>query len=182
MFCHFAYPGWKRFKDITASGAYVVMVIGSSVTNRRVGTMDEEFLSLPPEENKRVAIKSQETTELARYRTRAAADRSMLAWIRTSLSLIGFGFGIPTLAHALEQTKLGQNINPAHFSALVGLSFITIGVFGAAAALKEHRLTLSQIKSGNYSYEDSHVTEYTGIALILVGLLTFVGVLLRTLL
>jgi uncharacterized membrane protein YidH (DUF202 family) len=33
-------------------------------------------------------------TELARERTREAADRTLMAWIRTSLSLIGFGFGI----------------------------------------------------------------------------------------
>jgi uncharacterized membrane protein YidH (DUF202 family) len=34
------------------------------------------------------------STELARERTRQAADRTLMAWIRTSLSLIGFGFGI----------------------------------------------------------------------------------------
>ena len=33
-------------------------------------------------------------TELARERDREAADRTLMAWIRTSLSLIGFGFGI----------------------------------------------------------------------------------------
>jgi uncharacterized membrane protein YidH (DUF202 family) len=34
------------------------------------------------------------SSELARERTRQAADRTLMAWIRTSLSLIGFGFGI----------------------------------------------------------------------------------------
>lgn len=31
----------------------------------------------------------------------AAADRTLMAWIRTSLSLIGFGFGIPTIVKAI---------------------------------------------------------------------------------
>ncbi len=30
--------------------------------------------------------------ELARDRNRAAADRTLMAWIRTALSLIAFGF------------------------------------------------------------------------------------------
>ena len=33
-------------------------------------------------------------TELTKERNRLAADRTLMAWIRTSLSLIGFGFGI----------------------------------------------------------------------------------------
>ncbi|WRH67064.1 MAG: DUF202 domain-containing protein [Planktothrix sp. GU0601_MAG3] len=40
---------------------------------------------------------AEDRTELAKYRSRAAADRTLMAWIRTSLSLIGFGFGIPTI-------------------------------------------------------------------------------------
>ena len=33
-------------------------------------------------------------TELAKERNRAAADRTLNSWIRTSLALIGFGFGL----------------------------------------------------------------------------------------
>jgi putative membrane protein len=32
-------------------------------------------------------------TELTKERNRLAADRTLMAWIRTSLSLIGFGIG-----------------------------------------------------------------------------------------
>jgi putative membrane protein len=35
--------------------------------------------------------------ELARERNREAAERTLMAWIRTALSLIGFGFGIGKL-------------------------------------------------------------------------------------
>ena len=34
------------------------------------------------------------TTELARERNREAADRTLLAWIRTSLAMVSLGFGI----------------------------------------------------------------------------------------
>ena len=45
------------------------------------------------------------TTELARVRTREAADRTLMAWIRTSLSLIGFGFTANKVLGVLEAGK-----------------------------------------------------------------------------
>ena len=39
-------------------------------------------------------IKASTTNELARERNRAAADRTLMAWIRTSIAMIGFGFGV----------------------------------------------------------------------------------------
>ena len=40
------------------------------------------------------AIKTSQTNQLAKERTREASDRTLMAWIRTSISLIGFGFAI----------------------------------------------------------------------------------------
>ncbi len=119
--------------------------------------------------------------ELAKERTRAAADRTLMAWIRTSLSLIGFGFGIPTIVRTITTTQIGHHINPHLFSNLVGLSFISIGIYAMFAALKEHRKLLKQIRSDHYTYESSATAEIVGLALILVGLVSFIGVLLRAL-
>ena len=38
--------------------------------------------------------------ELARERNREAADRTLLAWVRTSLAMISLGFGIERLGQA----------------------------------------------------------------------------------
>lgn len=117
--------------------------------------------------------------ELAKERTRAAADRTLMAWIRTSLSLISFGFGIPTIVKALDATRIGQHIDPHNFSTIVGLAFISVGMFGMAAALREHRRLMTRIQSDRYTYERSNTAEIVGLALILIGLVSFIGVLIK---
>jgi len=117
--------------------------------------------------------------ELAKERTRAAADRTLMAWIRTSLSLIGFGFGIPTIVRTIESTRIGRNINPHHFTNGIGLAFISIGVFATYAAIHAHRHILRRIQSDRFTYESSAIAEQVGIALLLVGLISFLAVLLK---
>ena len=120
-------------------------------------------------------------TELAKYRSRAAADRTLMAWIRTSLSLIGFGFGIPTIVRTIENTHLSDHLNPVRFSVIVGLAFIGTGMVGMALGLREHRKVLQQIQSDRYTYEPSQSTQIVGVALLIIGLVSFIGVLIRSL-
>ncbi|AFZ27763.1 putative membrane protein [Cylindrospermum stagnale PCC 7417] len=118
-------------------------------------------------------------TELAKYRSRAAADRTLMAWIRTCLSLIGFGFGIPTIVRAIENTHLSHHLNPVRFSVIVGLSFIVTGMLGMVLGLREHNRLLKQIQNNRYTYETSHSAEIIGVALLIIGLVSFIGVLIR---
>jgi putative membrane protein len=120
-------------------------------------------------------------TELAKYRSRAAADRTLMAWIRTSLSLIGFGFGIPTIVRAIESTHLSAHLNPIRFSVIVGLAFIGTGMLAMALGLREHCRVLQQIQSDRYTYESSHSAEIVSIALIVIELVSFIGVIVRSL-
>lgn len=133
----------------------------------------------PPPQHLSANELAEDRTELAKYRTRVAADRTLMAWMRTSLSLISFGFGIPTIVSAIDRTHLKDRINPVHFSIIVGLSFISLGIFGLATALREHRRMLKQIESDRYTYESSNSAEIVGVALLLIGFVSFLGVVIK---
>jgi putative membrane protein len=97
------------------------------------------------------------------------------------LALIGFGFGIPTIVKAIENTHLSPHINPIRFSVIVGLGFIGTGVLGMALGLREHRQLLKQINSDRYTYETSHSAEIVAVALLIIGVVSFIGVIIRSL-
>jgi putative membrane protein len=140
-------------------------------------------LPIDPESSKPLSNNelASDRTELAKYRSRAAADRTLMAWIRTSLSLIGFGFGIPTIVRTIQNTQAGHHIDPVRFSVIVGLAFIATGMFGMALGLKEHRRLLKQIQSDRYTYEASHSAEVVGVALLVIGFISFIGVIIKSL-
>jgi putative membrane protein len=56
-------------------------------------------------------VDTNSATELAIVRTREAADRTLLAWIRTSLALIGFGF---TANKVISDLQAGKSVSPLH--------------------------------------------------------------------
>jgi len=111
------------------------------------------------------------TNELARERNREAADRTLLAWIRTSLALISFGFGIERLG----QAALGLDGRLVGFSPLKtrigGAALIVLGIVATLAGIWEHRRVLAAILDDDYRYADRPpIARYMGYALVAVGL------------
>jgi putative membrane protein len=118
------------------------------------------------------------TNELAKERNRAAAERTLMAWIRTSLSLISFGFGIDRIVEALHQATGDQAVT-RHLSRNIGLAFVAIGTLALLSAAFSHRQDLRQIERGNFTYVSRLSLSFVvAIALIFVGLYAFVGILL----
>ena len=84
-------------------------------------------------------VKKSTTNELARERNRAAADRTLMAWIRTALSLIAFGFSIGKIAEYLQKANPDRALDPINSARIFGEAFIALGVLGLLAAIIQHR-------------------------------------------
>lgn len=116
--------------------------------------------------------------ELAKERNRAAAERTLMAWIRTCLALISFGFGIDRIVSAIRSLQ-AQDFNPVRFSRILGLAFVALGTYAMIMALIEHRQELARIQQEqDYLYTPRRSLGLTvAIALVCIGVVAFVGIL-----
>lgn len=83
-----------------------------------------------------------------------AAERTYLAWVRTSVALMGFGFLIARFAFWLrEYTSLqtGMPIEPNHhrISPWMGFGMVVVGVFVSVTAALRHYQYIEALRSGN---------------------------------
>ena len=80
-----------------------------------------------------------------------AAERTFLAWIRTGLALMGFGFVVARFGLFLREWSAAQNIE--HYSGhgvslWLGIALVTFGVLLNLAALARYRRYLRQLAQG----------------------------------
>ena len=106
--------------------------------------------------------------ELAKERNREAAERTLMAWIRTALSLIGFGFGIGKLFGYLEEAGLHSHRDPIHTSLIFVASFIVVGIFGLLAAIVQHARILKRLSQPDFAYNAMRPIAMTVAALIML--------------
>jgi putative membrane protein len=91
------------------------------------------------------------STELAKERNRAAQERTLMAWIRTSLALISFGFGIDSIIVVLNQ-ELEGTLNTLRTSRILGLGFVGLGIFAMLYAAQDHRRQIRSIEHNELRY------------------------------
>ena len=110
-------------------------------------------------------------------RNREAADRTLMAWIRTALSLIGFGFGIGKLAAYLNAAGLHTPLD-GHSSLIFGTSFIVVGIFGLLAATVQHARILKRLSQPDFAYDSMRPIAMTvAIMLMLIGVFGLIAIL-----
>ena len=116
------------------------------------------------------------TNELARQRNRDAAERTLMAWIRTCLSLISFGFGLDKIVAAIDRASGDQGPRPGVIS--VALAFVFTGILAMAAATVQHVRELRRLRRDDFVYlESPRIAAATAMLITLIGLMAM-GVLL----
>jgi uncharacterized membrane protein YidH (DUF202 family) len=121
---------------------------------------------------------AEKRTELAEQRTSMAAERSLMAWIRTSLSMIGFGFSIYKFFQYLPEELASGNIRRPQAPRNLGLTLIALGTLALTAAVWLHWCFLKATRESKTRSVWS-ISFVVAIFVILIGIITFYGVLLR---
>ncbi len=103
-------------------------------------------------------------------RTRFAAERTLLAWIRTGLALMGFGFVAARFGFfQKELASLSQSLPSSRgLSIWMGVVFVSVGILVNLVAAYEHARLLKTFGAENKN------TYYLGSLVAL--LLAFLGV------
>ena len=117
---------------------------------------------------------SNTSTELAKTRNRAAAERTTLAWIRTALALISFGFGLDKIISAIRDAGGDGNTSQDVGVQLMSMGFIGIGIFTLLVAMRQHKRELIRLRSDPYLYRDEpSLSIATATAVLVIGVLAF---------
>jgi putative membrane protein len=109
-------------------------------------------------------------TRLALTRTAAALDTTLLAWVRTSLSLIGFGFGLAKFVHDLLLNKYLVGVD-AETPRVLGLGMMMLGVLSLVGGALEHVRCVKRLQM-------TTATSAWSAAFIVTLVMAIIGVLL----
>ena len=118
---------------------------------------------------------AQGRTGMAFQRSVLALDRTLMAWIRTSLSLISFGFTIYKVIEAMGD-KTGSSSVREHAPRNLGLFLIVLGMGLLFLAMLQYRAALKIAMEADHGFKKwkrpISLSLIGGIGVLLVGLFT----------
>lgn len=103
-----------------------------------------------------------------------AAERTLLAWVRTGLTIMGFGFvvarfGLFLSLLAAQRAPLSAPIEPSLFSNVVGIALVLLGAVAILFAAVQHRAFILSLPAGDLP--QSHNRAFPIVVALLLGLL-----------
>ncbi|MFO7852586.1 MAG: YidH family protein [Bacteroidota bacterium] len=99
-------------------------------------------------------LKSEEKNLIERSREHLANERTFLAWIRTSIGLMGFGFVIVKFTLFLQHIYLLLEIKEEitrNYSSAVGIVMVALGVVISILSLIQYKINEKQLKQNFYT-------------------------------
>lgn len=108
--------------------------------------------------------------ELARERNRVAADRTLLSFVRNSVTLISIGVGIDQVVKNLVPDAIFINI----WIYCLVLVLVGLGVVNLLLAAQDYQGEMKRLKQPEYYFTPRwSLSQLTGILLCIVGFLFF---------
>ena len=125
-------------------------------------------------------------SHFAWLRTRLALERTMMSWVRTAVSLIGFGFAIVQFFERLQQMPGVRAAEHPHAAQYLGLALISCGILALVISIWQYWWTIRYMWGGSFAVLAGMTKEgmqspviAIAILLILIGIFAFSAVLLR---
>jgi putative membrane protein len=104
-----------------------------------------------------------------------ANERTFLAWIRTSVGLMAFGFVVVKFSLFVRQVSLivGKEnaIQNRGYSAIVGIILVAVGTLTSVLSYIRYRNTKKQIAGGSYTHSTVLITVITAFIFLVSVLL-----------
>lgn len=109
-----------------------------------------------------------------------AAERTLLAWTRTSLTMMGFGFVVARFGIFVAYMSGGQALRGQGFSVLIGVVLVALGVIADVFSVVQFRRVIRSL--GAAEIPAGYSTRFAiamAFALALVGLMLAVYLILH---
>lgn len=125
-------------------------------------------------------------SHFAWLRTRMSLERTLMSWVRTAVSLIGFGFTIVQFFNRLGEMPGNDQAHFPQAPYYLGLALIGCGVLATIIAIWQYRWTVRYLWAGSFA-EIAGMTKEglqtpvlaVTILLFLIGVFAFFTVLLH---
>lgn len=126
------------------------------------------------------------TDHFAWLRTRLSLESTLMSWVRSATSLIGFGFTIVQVIERLQTQNLAKPVLVPDMPRNLGLALIGAGVIGLAVGIAQYRKFVAHMWSDNFKgvaglSNEPLKTPIIPVAILIeiVGVAAFVTVLFR---
>lgn len=115
---------------------------------------------------------------LALDRTRMAAERTLMAWLRTSLAMISFGFTIYKFLQVIQQQYPERVLRPEAPRDL-GVTLIGLGTFALIIACIQHWKYVRSLRPDR-PYRPWDLSFVVSCCIASIGLIMLLGIFVRT--
>jgi putative membrane protein len=138
------------------------------------------------ESDARFEVKPTADSHFSWLRTRMSVERTLMSWVRTSVSLIGFGFTIVQFFDRFSSMSGVAEAARPQSPRYLGLALIGVGVLALLISVWQYRLVMRHLWTGSFrvlaAIDDKPMQTplyFVSIAMIFIGLFAFIAVMIR---